>query len=305
MSKEPILIVMAAGIGSRFGGVKQLASFGKNNEHIIDYSLYDAYQAGFRRVVFIVSEAIKDDFASGIGSKVEGLMEVHYAVQRLTDIPEGCTVPEGRTKPFGTGHAVMAARPFIDAPFAAINGDDFYGRDAFKTMYDFLSAPHQKGEYVMVSFRLKNTLSENGFVSRGICSADKSDMLQKVVETTHIISTCDGPLYTTDGVTYTRLDPETLVSMNFWGFTPDMMDELWNRFPIFARTDLAEKPLKAEFYLPFAVNDTLQDGISAVKVLPTSGKWYGITYREDLPEVQKAIDRMTAEGVYPECLWSE
>ena len=300
---EPILIVMAAGIGSRFGGVKQLASFGKHSDQISDYSLYDAYRAGFRRVVFIVSEAIKADFENGIGRRAAEHMEVHYAVQRMENIPEGCAVPEGRVKPFGTGHAVMCAKPFVDAPFAAINGDDFYGRDAFKVVYDFLKQPHGKGEYVMAGFKLKNTLSENGFVSRGVCSTDENGLLTGIVETTHIISTCDGPLYTLDGEHYTRLEPETVVSMNMWGFTPDLMDELWARFPAFCAGSLKDNPMKAEYYLPFVVNDTLKEGISTVKVLPTTDRWYGITYREDLPAVQEAIEKMSSDGTYPEELW--
>ena len=199
--QQPILVVMAAGIGSRFGGVKQLASFGKNGECIIDYSLFDAYRAGFRRVIFIVNEKIQEDFRQKIGKNVEDRMEVRYVIQRLDALPAGCAMPEGRAKPWGTGHAVMCCQGLIDAPFAAINGDDFYGRDAFQKLYGFLTQPHQKGEYAMVGFQLKNTLSENGYVSRGVCQTSENGLLQSIVERTHIIGTCDGPMYTEDGET--------------------------------------------------------------------------------------------------------
>ena len=303
MQKEPILVVMAAGIGSRFGGVKQLASFGRNGECIIDYSLFDAYRAGFRRVVFIVNETIYDDFRQKIGVHVEGRMKVRYAIQKLSKLPAGCTVPEGRQKPWGTGHAVMCCRELIDAPFAAINGDDFYGRDAFEKIYGFLSQPHQKGEYAMCGFLLKNTLSENGYVSRGVCTTDEKGMLDSIVERTHIIGTCDGPLYTLDGNTYIRLPADAPVSMNLWGFTPDFMEELCGRFPAFYRSAMETNPLKAEYFLPFVVNDTLKEGLSTVRVLGTNSKWYGVTYHEDVPFVQSAIARMTDSGEYPPALW--
>ena len=304
MDKQPILVVMAAGIGSRFGGVKQLASFGKNGECIIDYSLYDAYRAGFRRVIFIVNEAIQQDFREKIGKNAEKRMEVRYAVQRLDMLPEGCAVPEGRSKPWGTGHAVLCCGDMIDAPFAAINGDDFYGRDAFAKIYDHLSKPHQAGEYAMAGFLLKNTLSENGYVSRGVCSADENGLLTGIVERTHIISTCDGPLYTEDGTTYTRLPEDTPVSMNLWAFTPDFMGELERRFAAFYHAAMQTNPLKGEYFLPFVVNDTLKEGLSTVRVLHTDSKWFGVTYHDDIPFVQEAIRRMTAAGEYPEALWS-
>ncbi len=304
MGKEPILIVMAAGLGSRFGGVKQLASFGKNGECIIDYSLFDACRAGFRRVIFVVNEKIQDDFRQKIGRHVENRMEVHYALQRLDLLPQGCAVPEGRTKPWGTGHAVMCCREFVDAPFAAINGDDFYGRDAFRKIYDFLAATHARGEYAMAGFLLKNTLSENGSVSRGVCQTDENGLLQSIVERTHIIASCDGPLYTLDGKTYALLPPDTPVSMNMWGFTPDLMDEICTRFAAFHAKAMAENPLKGEYFLPFVVNDTLREGLSTVRVLHTDSKWYGITYQADLPSVQSAIARMTQAGEYPETLWT-
>ncbi|MBQ7455508.1 MAG: nucleotidyltransferase [Clostridia bacterium] len=303
MSASPILVVMAAGIGSRFGGVKQLASFGKNGECIIDYSLFDAYRAGFRRVVFIVSDAIYADFRQKIGVHVEGRMEVRYVLQRLSALPEGCAVPEGRQKPWGTGHAVLCCEGMIDAPFAAINGDDFYGRDAFQKIYDYLAAPHGRGEYAMCGFRLGNTLSENGFVSRGVCRADDNGNLSSIVERTHIISTCDGPMFTLDGETYTRLPEDAPVSMNLWGFTPDFMEQLAARFPAFYADAMRNSPLKGEYFLPFVVNDALRDGQASVRLLHTDSKWYGVTYQNDLPAVRDALARMTAAGEYPPALW--
>ena len=303
MNKQPILVVMAAGLGSRFGGIKQMASFGKHGECIIDYSLFDAYRAGFRRVVFIVNEKIHDIFREKIGKNVENLMEVHYVIQRPTTLPEGCTVPEGREKPWGTGHAVMCCKDVIDAPFAAINGDDFYGRDAIEKIYQFLCSAQGEGAYAMVGYQVKNTLSENGSVSRGVCEADENGLLKSVVERTHIIASCDGPLYTEDGTHYTRLDNETPVSMNMWGFTPDFMQQLWDRFPAFWQNAMAANPLKGEYFLPFVVNDTLHDGQSTAKLLHTDSKWYGVTYQADLPGVQSAIAKMTENGDYPEKLW--
>lgn len=303
MNKQPILVVMAAGLGSRFGGIKQMASFGQHGECIIDYSLFDAYRAGFRRVVFIVNEKIYDTFREKIGKNVESIMEVHYVIQRSDTLPEGCTVPEGREKPWGTGHAVMCCRDVIDAPFAAINGDDFYGRDAFQQIYDFLKTAQCEGKYAMVGFELKNTLSENGYVSRGVCQDDGNGMLKSVKEHTHIISTCDGPLFTEDGTHYTRLASDTPVSMNMWGFTAGFMQQLWRRFPVFWQNAMKTNPLKGEYFLPFVVNDTMQDGQATACLLHTSSKWYGVTYQDDLPGVKAAIARMTKEGEYPEKLW--
>ena len=303
MRSDPILTVMAAGIGSRFGGVKQLASFGQKGESIIDYSLFDAYRAGFRRVIFIVNDTILDDFRQKIGRSAEARMEVRSALQRLSDLPAGCDVPEGRSKPWGTGHAVMCCRELIDAPFCVINGDDFYGRDAFEKIYGFLSQPHGAGEYAMDGFLLKNTLSENGSVSRGVCRADANGMLQSITERTHIIGTCDGPMYTEDGQNYVRLPADTPVSMNLWAFTPDFMEALCGRFPAFYAEAMQANPLKAEYYLPFAVNDMLKEGKCTVRLLQTESKWYGVTYHDDVPTVQAAIRRMTDSGDYPPALW--
>ena len=303
MHKSPILVVMAAGLGSRFGGIKQMASFGEYGECIIDYSLFDAYRAGFRRVVFIVNEKIHDTFREKIGKHDESLMEVHYVIQRPDTLPEGCTVPAERVKPWGTGHAVMCCKDVIDAPFAAINGDDFYGRDAFEKIYQFLTGVSGEGQYAMVGFEVKNTLSENGYVSRGVCEGDENGNLKSIVERTHIISTCDGPMFTEDGTHYTLLAENTPVSMNLWGFTEEFMQQLWNHFPAFYENAMKTNPLKGEYFLPFVVNDTMQDGQATAKLLHTDSKWYGVTYQEDLPGVKEAIARMIREGEYPSPLF--
>ena len=303
MHKSPILVVMAAGLGSRFGGIKQMASFGEYGECIIDYSLFDAYRAGFRRVVFIVHEKIHDTFREKIGKHVESLMEVHYVIQRPDTLPEGCTVPAERVKPWGTGHAVMCCKDVIDAPFAAINGDDFYGRDAFEKIYQFLTGVSGEGQYAMVGFEVKNTLSENGYVSRGVCEGDENGNLKSIVERTHIISTCDGPMFTEDGTHYTLLAENTPVSMNLWGFTEEFMQQLWNRFPAFYENAMKTNPLKGEYFLPFVVNDAMQDGQATAALLQTDSKWYGVTYQEDLPSVREALGAMIANGEYPSPLW--
>ena len=303
MNKSPILVVMAAGLGSRFGGIKQMASFGEYGECIIDYSLFDAYRAGFRRVAFIVNEKIYDTFREKIGAHVEDKMEVHYVIQRPETLPEGCTVPADRIKPWGTGHAVMCCKDVIDAPFAAINGDDFYGRDAFEKIYQFLTTVSEEGRYAMVGFEVKNTLSENGYVSRGVCEGDENGMLKSIIERTHIISTCDGPMFTLDGTHYTRLEENTPVSMNLWGFTPGFMQQLWNRFPAFYENAMQTNPLKGEYFLPFVVNDAMQDGQATAALLHTDSKWYGVTYQEDLPGVREALGAMIANGEYPSPLW--
>ena len=303
MRNDPILVIMAAGIGSRFGGVKQLASFGQHGECIIDYSLFDAYRAGFRRVVFIVNETIYGDFREKIGRHAESCMETRYAIQSMDRLPKGLTVPEGRSKPWGTGHAVMCCRELIDAPFAAINGDDFYGRDAMQKIFNFLSQPHEAGHFAMVAYPLINTLSENGFVSRGVCQADGNGLLKSITERTHIIATCDGPMFTLDGQHYERLSEDSPVSMNLWGFTPDMMDALWERFPAFHENAMATNPLKGEYFLPFVVNDLLREGKATVELLHTESKWHGVTYHDDLPAVRSAIAAMTDSGEYPPALW--
>lgn len=301
--KEPILVVLAAGIGSRFGGLKQMTPFGAHGESLIDYSLYDALRAGFRRVVFIVNEKIKDDFRRIVGTHVENRMEVRYALQELSMLPKGFSVPEGRTKPWGTAHAVLCAKEYVDAPFCALNGDDFYGRGAFEHMYRFLKDDPAKGSYIMVGYPLSHTMSEHGFVSRGRCLVDETGNLKDVEEFTHIISTVDGPLYTKDGETYRNLSPETVVSMNIWGFTPDFMQHLAHEFSAFLAEANRVNPLKAEYFLPSVVNKVLKAGDATVAVRAIRDRWFGVTNPDDRPRVEAALRELTQSGQYPDGLW--
>ena len=303
MQKKPILAVMAAGIGSRFGGLKQMTPFGLHGESLIDYSLYDALRAGFERVVFIVNTRIRDDFRQLVGRHVENRMEVTYVMQELDRLPEGLTVPEGRAKPWGTAHAILCAGDALDAPFCALNGDDFYGLDAMRQIFAFLDGNPERNVFAMVGFELQNTLSEAGYVSRGICEVDERGYLKSIVERLHVIPTIDGPMYTLDGQQYTRLPGDTTVSMNMWGFTPLVVGEIEKRFPVFYRDAMANNPLKAEFYLPNLVGDLLKENAVSVKALRSGDRWFGVTNASDRPLVEKALRELTAQGVYPDGLW--
>ncbi len=305
--KKPILVVMAAGMGSRYGGLKQIDPVGANGEVIMDYSLFDARRAGFERVIFVIKHAIEDVFHERIGNHIAKYLTVEYAYQELSDLPDGYRVPEGRKKPWGTAHAILAARDLIDAPFAVINSDDYYGPHGFSLIYDFLTA-HPGGEKdrcCMVGYLLKNTVTANGSVSRGICTADDDHRLIRVVEHTQIEEGPDGIRFTEDGgATWTAVSGDALVSMNFWGLTADFPREAWARFPAFLDHALAEDPLKAEYFLPSVVSQLLEEGKATVKILPCPDKWYGITYREDKPEIVRALSAMTTSGIYPSPLWS-
>lgn len=303
MSK-PILVIMAAGMGSRYGGLKQMDPVGPDGELILDYSLFDARRAGFERAVIIIKRENEADFREVLGDRVSRHMRVDYAYQELSDLPAGYVVPNGRGKPWGTGHAVLAARKLVDAPFCAINADDFYGAHAFQLCYDHLSNLRDDGDIAMVGYLLKNTLSETGHVARGICELDKSHRMVDLTERTHIISTVDGPLMTEDEETYTRLSPETIVSMNMWGFPAVMMKWLEEGFPAFLDRALTDAPMKAEYFLPTVVDAQLRAGRASVTVRTTPDKWYGVTYREDKPMVEKALQRLTENGCYPMPLWS-
>lgn len=299
--KEPILVVMAAGMGSRYGGLKQIDPIGENGEIIMDYSLFDAYRAGFRRVVFIIKEELYSDFREKVGKNAEKHFEVHYAFQKLTDIPKGFSVPEGRVKPWGTAHAVYSAREYLDAPFAAINSDDYYGTEAFKKIYDFLASAKddEKKHYVMVGYDLMKTLSENGHVARGICSTDENSMLTGIVERTRIEPKDGGAAYTEDdGKTWVKFEGKTTVSMNMWGFTESFVEKLIEDFPLFLKDAIENNPMKGEYFLPFVVNDMLASGEADVKVLSSSDKWYGVTYKEDKPVVVAAMKKLTESGLY-------
>ena len=309
--KKPILVVMAAGMGSRYGGLKQMDPMGKNGEIIMDYSLYDAHLAGFERVVFVIKRELYEDFHRIVGVKAEKIMQVEYAFQELSDLPEGFSVPQGRQKPWGTAHAVLAARDKIDAPFAVINADDYYGRQAFASIYQFLVSPPVQKEDVqplplaMVAYILRNTLTENGSVSRGVCQVENGYLVD-ICERTRIEKTAGGACFTEDGgVTYQPIDPESLVSMNLWGFPRRMVEELWARFPVFLEKAMRENPLKGEFFLPFAVNDLLTEKKARVQVLSSRDQWYGVTYQEDKPMVSAALRKMAEEGFYPSPLWGE
>ena len=295
---NPVLVVMAAGMGSRYGGLKQIDPVGPNGQIIMHYSIYDAWKAGFRRVVFIIKEELLDAFRERIGNAAEKLMQVDYVFQSPDKLPEGCTMPEGRTKPLGTGHAIYCVRGVVNEPFAVINADDFYGAQAFQCLYDYLknAQDDDKYRYCMVGYRVENTLTENGTVSRGICEADENGYLADIVERTAISRDANGVIS----------DPEageiaegTLVSMNMWGFTPSFLDELETGLRAFMTDELPKNPAKGEYYLPFAVDHLIQNGQATAKVLQTSAQWYGVTYKEDKPVVVDALRRMTEAGLYP------
>ena len=304
--KEPILVILAAGMGSRYGGLKQMDPVGPGGEAIIDYSVFDAKRAGFKRVIFVIKHEIEADFKRIVGSRIEKHMDVTYAFQQLDMLPEGVTIPEGRTKPWGTGHAVLCCQDYIDAPFLAINADDYYGVEAYKIAYEKLSTlqDDDKARFFMVGYELRNTLTENGSVARGVCATDDHGCLTAVIERTHIISTCDGPMYTEDEQTYHRLPEDVPVSMNMFGFTPSIIEEMKATFPLFHQKALAENPLKAEYYLPMVVNGMLDKNTASVEVLPCPSRWYGVTYQADKPQVKEALAKMAEEGLYPMPLWN-
>lgn len=301
---KPILVVMAAGMGSRYGGLKQMDPVGKNGEVILDYSVFDAHRAGFETVVFIIKRAIEEEFKARVGSRIEKYMEVRYVLQELEDLPEGYSVPADRAKPWGTGQAIAAGRGVIDAPFAVINADDYYGVDCFRQLYDYLSQPHAAGDYCMVGYLLKNTVTENGSVARGICAMDAQGNLTEINERTRIETYADGIHFTEDdGANWTELDPDTLVSMNMWGFQPQLVDVLWDRFPAFLDWAIQHNPMKGEYLLPQVVGELLNEGTATVKVLSSADKWYGVTYHEDKETVVSAMADKAESGLYPSPLW--
>lgn len=303
---KPVLVIMAAGMGSRFGGLKQIEPISKEGEIILDFSLYDALQAGFKKVVFIIKRENEEAFRALIDNKAGKYMGVAYAFQELDDLPEGYKVPEGRVKPWGTSHAVLAARKVVDGPMAVINADDYYGPDAFRTIYDFLATAQDtdKYQYCMVGYQVENTLTENGHVSRGVCEMSDESMLTKVTERTQI-QWHEGRVAFTedDGKTWNELEKGTMVSMNFWGFTPSMMKEMEDRFPAFLDKALVENPLKGEYFLPGVVDTLIQEGKAEVKILKSTDRWYGITYKEDKQGVVDALQSMKDKGIYPQVLW--
>ncbi len=306
MDKKPVLVIMAAGMGSRYGGLKQIDGMGPNGEIIIDYSLYDAKRAGFEKVICIIKHEIEEDFKAIMNRGAAKHLDIEYAYQRLDDLPEGYEVPEGREKPWGTSHAIRAARDLVDSPFAVINADDYYGTEVYKTMYDYLSKAEDKDgvyDFSMMGYKLENTLTEAGTVARGVC-VDKDGYLTEIEERLKI-GWKDGKIAYTedDGETWTEVPMGTTVSMNFFGFTPALMKELDDRFPAFLDKALKENPLKGEYLIPRTVGDLVSEGKATVRILPSEDKWFGVTYHEDKEAFVKAINEKIKEGVYPENLW--
>lgn len=306
--KKPVLVIMAAGMGSRYGGLKQIDPVDGHGHIIIDFSIYDAIRAGFEKIVFIIKKADEQEFREAIGNRMEKRVDVSYVFQELEHLPAGYEVPDGRVKPYGTAHAVLCCKGVVDAPFAVINADDFYGRHAFEKIYNYLMA-HQDDEkyrYTMVGYILENTLTEHGHVARGICQTNADHQLVGITERTRIEKHGDVSVYTEDdGATWHELEEGCTVSMNMWGFTPSFLDELEARFPQFLAKNLEENPLKCEFFLPTVVGELIAEDKAAVEVLESADRWYGVTYHEDKQVVMDAVAKMRQEGIYPEILWEE
>lgn len=299
--QKPTLVILAAGMGSRFGGLKQITAVDGSGHAIIDYSLYDAYRAGFRRVVFIIKHEIEADFKAFIGQRMGRYFEVEYVYQQLDCLPDGYAVPEGRVKPWGTGHAVSCCYGVVDGPFAVINADDFYGPSAFTALYDFLSADHAENEHAMVAYELRKTVTEHGYVARGICQV-RDGLLADVVERTHIEKRGENAAYTEDGEHYIPLAGELPVSMNCWAFGKDMLEQLYHRFPRWLDENLGMDPLKSEYFLPFVANAVIQEGEGSVRVLNCRETWHGITYQKDLDSVVSYLATLHEQGIYPDKL---
>lgn len=304
---KPVLVVMAAGMGSRYGGLKQMDPMDDAGHVILDFSVYDAMLAGFEKVIFIIKRENEEVFRECIGDRIAKRMQVTYAYQDLDALPEGYTVPEGRQKPFGTGHAVLCCKDQVNGPFAVINADDFYGRRAFQMIYDYLSSPKEENgryQYVMVGYIMENTLTENGHVARGVCRIDESGHLVEIHERTRIERHGDETVYTEDeGASWVKIPEGSIASMNMWGFEQNLMDELEQCFPAFLEENLSENPLKCEFFLPSAVQQLMEEQKAEVAVLKSEDRWYGVTYKEDKETVMKAIADFKANGIYPEQLW--
>ncbi len=304
--KKPVLVIMAAGMGSRYGGLKQIDPIDNEGHIIMDFSIYDAKRAGFEKVVFIIKKAIEKEFKAGIGDRISQYMDVEYVYQELDTLPEGFEVPEGRVKPFGTGHAILSCKDVVDGPFAVINADDYYGVHAFQEIYNYLTENEddEKYHYAMVGYILSNTLTENGYVSRGICEMDKDAFLTGITERTHIEQSDMGVQFTEDdGQTWEDIAADSIVSMNMFGFTASMLKELECRFPEFLEKGLKENPMKCEYFLPSVVSDLIEEDKADVKVLRSEDRWYGITYKEDKEAVVSAVQKLKDTGVYPQHLW--
>ena len=305
--KKPVLVIMAAGMGSRYGGLKQIDPIDNHGNIIMDFSIFDAKRAGFEKVVIIIKKENEADFMAAIGNRIGSQIEVVYAFQDLHDLPEGYEVPEGRVKPWGTSQAVMSIRDIVDGPFAVINADDYYGVGAFKTIYDYLVEHGEDDtQCAMVGYILKNTLTDNGHVARGVCVTDENNHLVQIDERTKIIKTATGAAYSEDdGQTWVDTDPDGVVSMNFWGFPNGVIKELVDGFPAFLDENLPKNPMKCEYLLPTKVGQLMKAGKLTVNVLQSTDKWHGVTYKEDKPEVMKAIQNLKNEGLYPQGVWED
>lgn len=305
MSK-PVLVIMAAGMGSRYGGLKQIDPIDGKGHIIIDFSMFDARKAGFEKVIFIIKRENEADFKEVVGERMAKYLEVEYAFQDLDSLPEGYALPDGRTKPWGTAHAVLSCIDKIDGPFAVINADDYYGQEAFRLIYDYLNthADDEKYRYAMVGYQLVNTVTDNGHVARGVCEIDEKGELTAVNERTRIEKRGDGIAYTEDeGQTWVGLSADTIVSMNMWGFTRSILEEIKAGFPAFLEEGLQKNPMKCEYFLPTVVSNLLEAGKASVAVLESADKWYGVTYKEDKPVVEAAIQKLKDDGLYPENIW--
>ncbi len=303
---KPVLVIMAAGMGSRYGGLKQIDPVDNEGHIIIDFSMYDAKRAGFEKAVFIIKEENEADFKAAIGDRVSEYMEVEYVYQKLENLPEGYQIPEGRVKPWGTAHAVLSCIDRVNGPFAVINADDYYGVEAFRLIYDFLTAHEDddKYRYTMVGYLIGNTVTDNGYVSRGVCVTNEQNQLISVTERTRIEKRENGIAFTEDdGETWTELPADTVVSMNMWGFTRSILEEIRDGFPAFLDEGIKSNPMKCEYFLPAVVSRLLAEDKATVEVLKSHDKWYGITYKEDKPVIMEAIREMKDKGIYPDSLW--
>lgn len=305
---KPVLVIMAAGMGSRYGGLKQIDPVDEQGHIIIDFSIFDAVKAGFEKVVFIIKKEDEADFKECIGDRMSKIMDVSYVYQDLHNLPGGFTVPEGRVKPWGTGHAIASCLGKVEGPFAVINADDYYGQHAFETIYNYLNT-HEDDEqyrYTMVGYVLENTLTDHGHVARGVCVTDEQGYLVGIHERTRIEKRGEGAAYTEDdGKTWTEIPKGSTVSMNMWGFSKSILEELQNRFAAFLEVNLESNPLKCEYFLPTVVGELLEEEKATVEVLKSSDRWYGVTYKEDKEVVVEAVKNFKIQGLYPDRLWEE
>ncbi len=300
--KNPELVILAAGMGSRYGGLKQIDSVDDEGHIIIDFSIYDAIRAGFKDITFIIKHEIEEDFKQIMNSHLYGKdVRVKYVFQQLDMLPDGFSVPDGRTKPWGTAHAIACCHGIVDAPFAVINADDYYGVNAFSAIYRFLTEEHpgEGSHYAMVGYKIKNTVTDNGTVGRGVCRVGEDSMLVDITERTKVGKDSDGIYYIEDGKRY-PLDPETTVSMNLWGFSPDFITACRDGLSEFLSQNLANNPERCEYYMPSVISRLIGEGRADVKVLENTDKWYGVTYKEDKPAVMAALRKLKDEGLYPE-----